>query len=208
MDIDIDYDNIKRKRSDIIKITIWLVLFILWYGFLIYWLFNVYNFTNPPVLILLFILPTSIFTFGLFYDLKKNAYIETREFLIHRYEEWLHSKSTYETRYLIEEVKVYKKFIYYKNVGCFEYRMSGIELKKKCMAITEDEYIFDKRIYTMDGAMRKIIELVKKNIKQNKTNDVGGITVRNIHTKESLDYEDVKGNYENGDYENIMNNEK
>jgi hypothetical protein len=188
--------DIKRNKSEVTWITIWLSLSLIWISFLVY-LSATYGLTwskDTLAIALLSNIPTAIFLAGLFTMLKSKVYIRTIEFYIHKYDRWNYKDSKYETLYITERVDLYQNFIYYKNTGTSTNKWSPLELEKHCNSLPRD---YDDFIgyNTQEEAMKRILETVKNIIKDEKAEV--NIKVKNVGTVEIFTIEELKKMIEN-----------
>ncbi len=188
--------DIKRKQSELVWITICLSLSIVWISFLIY-LTATYGLSwskDTAAAVVLCNIPTAIFLGVLFTMLKSNVYIRTIEFYIHKYDRWNYKESKYETLYITEQVDLYQNFIYYKNAGTSTNKWSPYELENYCNSLPReyDDFI---GYNTQEEAMKRILEIVKNIIKEEKAEV--NIKVKNVGTVEVFTIEEIKKIIEN-----------
>jgi hypothetical protein len=182
--------KIKRKKSEVIWITMWLALSVIWISFLIH-LTIVYglDLSKDTIAIALFSnVPTAIFLSALFIMLKDKVYLGIIEFHIHKYDRWNHKDSKYETLYITEQVNKYANFIYYKNVGTITNKWSQSDIEEYCSNLpgSYDDFVGYK---TQEEAMKEILQKVKDIIKWEKSEV--HIKIKNIGTVQTLTYEEL-----------------
>lgn len=189
--------DIKRKKSEVVWITIWLFLSIVWISFLIY-LMAIYglSWSKDTVASVIFgNIPTFCFLYAFFIMLKSQIHIRTIEFYIHKYDRWNYRESRYDTLYITERVELYQNFTYHKNTGTSTSKWSPIELENYCNKLATDYYDDFVGYNTKEEAMNNILEIVKYIIKDEKTEV--NVKIKNVGTVEVFTIEEIKKIIEN-----------
>jgi len=198
----------KRKTSEVVWLTIWIILSVTWISFILtlsfkenFWSTMSFSKSTFGALFLCNI-PTFFLLSTVLIMMKDRLFVRTVELLIHQYERWNFKESKYETFYVTEHVSLSKNFFYFKYTGDTVDKKSKEEITEFCNNKTNKNPGFK----TKDEAMRHILDTIKELIAEDKAQ--GSIKVRNVNTLETFTIEALKFKFENKEFDHLYKDEQ
>lgn len=190
-----------RNKEDVNWAIAWTILNVLFLSFLLI-MYLVGNFDSLieegwdvfAICMVLFNIPTLIFSSGMSYKVKDSIHVRTLEMIIHKYDRWNWKDSKYYTYYFTEYVNLIANYTYHKHTGDYINKMTSEELNEHCKGLGEGYSDFIG-YETQEKAMREILGRIKDIIADEKA--AGKIEIRGVETVQTFTVEELKTMVEN-----------